>query len=196
MSKRSVQVFAHPLVLPRFFSEAEIARLRAVLPSGSEPVEVRDRAIVEVLLATGLRASELLTLQVGDLRDGLLFVRCGKGGRQRFVPITPEAWALLQRLIPAGARPGDALFVNAWGECLSRRGLHRILRGYLRAAGLKGSTHTTRHTTATRLLDRGLNLRQVQAVLGHAHLSTTAIYCGVALGALRRDYEAAMARPA
>lgn len=193
MSKRSVRVFAHPQVLPRFFSEAEVARLRAVLPTGDHQVEVRDRAILEVLLASGLRASELLSLQVGDLRDGLLFVRCGKGGRQRFVPVTGEAWALLQRLVPPGAKPGDALFVNAWGGCLSRRGLHRIVRGYLRAAGLRGSTHTTRHTTATRLLDRGLNLRQVQAILGHADISTTAVYCGVALGALRRDYEAAMA---
>jgi integrase/recombinase XerD len=188
LSRSSLRVFDHPRVLPRFFTEAELDRLLGVLPVGDRPLAVRDRAILELLVATGLRASELCSLQVGDLRDQVVFVRCGKGGRQRYIPVSRRAWAAVQALIRPGAGPGEALFRSAFGRVLTRRALHKIVAGYVEAAGLSGSTHTTRHAFATRALNRGLNLRTVQALLGHASITTTALYLGTAVDALKADY--------
>lgn len=192
MSRSSLRVFDHPRILPRFFTEAELDRLLSVLPRGDRPLEVRDRAILELLVATGLRASELCSLQVGDLRDQVVFVRCGKGGRQRYVPISSRAWAAVLAHVPPGARAGDAVFSSAFGRVLTRRALHKIVAGYIHAAGLDGSTHTTRHGFATKALNRGMNLRTVQALLGHASITTTALYLGTAVEALKADYAKAM----
>lgn len=189
MSKHSHRVFAHPRVLPKFFDDTQLTRLLAAVPEGDHPILVRDRAILELLVATGLRASELCALQVGDVGEAYLFVRCGKGGRQRYVPMARRAWDAVSRLVPRGAAPGDALFVNAIdGQCLTRRGLHKIVKHYLRAAGLKGSTHTIRHAAATHWLNRGMNIRAVQVMLGHSSLATTSVYLSLALDGLVRDF--------
>src|SRR5690606_32510912 len=134
--------------LPKFFPEADVQRLLS-LPH----LRGRDRAILEVLLATGLRASELLALDAGDLRDDCLFVRRGKGGKARTVPLSQRARRSLDGLLAKAAGSGAPVFVSCHGSRLSRRGLYRIVVGYLRAAGISGSLHSTRHAAATRWLN-------------------------------------------
>ena len=173
---------------PHFFTETEVRELRRddLFLNG------RDKAILEVLLATGLRASELLALDVGDVGEDRLFVRRGKGGKSRFVPLTLRARAALTPVLYQKP-PYGAVFTNRLcyrgnkqgGERLSRRGLHRIVRAYLRTVGLTGSLQTFRATAATRWLNAGVGLRSVQVMLGHADVSTTArSYLGVAVDGL------------
>jgi len=161
--------------LPGFFTEDQVQTLLD-LP-GLLP---RDRAILEVLLASGLRASELLALDAGDIREDLVHVRHGKGDKARFVPLSQRAHDALRPVLARCYDQRSPVFVNAWGDRLSRRGLHRIVAAHLRKAGLEGSLHTLRHTAATRWLNHGVGLRSVQAMLGHSDLSTTAVYLGVA----------------
>jgi len=177
--------------LPKFFSDVELDDLLdSRYPAGFRGR--RDRALLEVLVATGLRASELLALCWGDVGPDKVFVRHGKGGRQRYVPLTDRAWAALRAVRPTGPGRADPVFLNAWGDPLSRRGLHKIVKGYLRAAGLRGSCHTLRHSLATRLLNRGMNLRSVQAILGHAWVTTTQVHTHLATDALVDQYRRAM----
>ena len=177
--------------LPKFFSDVELDNLlQARYPAGYRGR--RDRALLEVLVATGLRASELLALRWADVSPDRVFVSRGKGGRQRYVPLTPSAWDALRAIRPAVPGPLDPVFLNAWGDPLSRRGLGKIVKGYIRAAGLRGSCHTLRHSLATRLLNRGLNLRSVQAILGHAWITTTQVYTHCATDALVDQYQRAM----
>lgn len=152
----------------------------------------RDKAVLECLVATGLRASELLALRWCDVRPDHVFVHRGKGGRQRYVPMASRAWEALRGIRPDDPRPGDRVFLNAWGKPLSRRGLSLIVKGYLRKALLPGSCHTLRHSLATRLLNRGMNLRAVQAILGHANVSTTQVYTHCATAALIGQYKQAL----
>lgn len=180
---------------PHFFTEAQVRELRRddLFLNG------RDRAIVEVLLATGLRASELLGLNVEDVGEDRVFVRRGKGGKSRFVPLTRRARAALQPVLYQ--QPSFApVFTNRLcyrgnkrgGERLSRRGLYRIVRAYLRTVGCEGSLHTFRHTAATRWLNAGVGLRSVQAMLGHSDISTTGLYLGVAVDGLVAELRACL----
>jgi len=173
---------------PHFFTEAQVRELRR----DDLFLHGRDRAILEVLLATGLRASELLALNVEDIQDDRLLVRRGKGGKSRFVPLTRRARAALTPVLYQKSRYA-AVFTNRLcyrgnkrgGQRLSRRGLHRIVKAYLRTVGLTGSLHTFRSTAATRWLNAGVGLRSVQVMLGHADVSTTArSYLGVAVDGL------------
>lgn len=169
--------------LPRFFTEAEVEGLLS-LPG----LSTRDRGLLLVLVDTGLRASEVLAIQVRDIREKVLLVRQGKGGRQRLVPLSSRLTEALVPLMAARTKPDEVLFRNAWGEPLSRRGLHGIVKDHLQAAGLEGSCHTLRHSLATNLLNRGLNLRSVQAILGHADIETTGRYLHCATDRLCEDY--------
>lgn len=178
--------------LPKVFDESEVSRLLA-LAFPPTPVGLRDRALLEVLLATGLRASEVLDLRYGDVRSDRVFVRCGKGGRQRWVPLAGRAWQALSGVIPARPRASEPVFRNAWGAPLSRRGLFEIVRSHLRAVRLRGNLHKFRHTFATRLLNRGVNLRSVQVMLGHADITTTSVYLHTAVDGLCAEYQRAMA---
>lgn len=178
-------------VLPKFFSEAELdSLLSSRFPAG--PAGQRDRALLEVLAATGLRASELLALRWGDVTPDHVFVRRGKGGSQRYVPLASRAWSALRAIKPSEAKKPDPVFLNAWGAPLSRRGLGLLVKRYIRAAGLRGSPHTLRHSLATRLLNRGMNLRSVQAVLGHAFITTTQVYTHCATAILVDQYRQAL----
>src|SRR4051795_12055861 len=189
--------------LPHVLSRDEIARLLAS-PTGSDPQALRDRALLELMYACGLRASEAIGLQLRDvdLDAGMLRAR-GKGSKERIVPIGGEAIAAtrvwLQRgrpvlvgpapqphlfVHPRGARrlvggaPEPHLFVNQRGAGLTRQGLYKIVQRHARAAGLAGrmSPHTLRHTFATHLLAGGCDLRSLQEMLGHADIATTQIY--------------------
>ena len=183
--------------LPKFLTLEEVDRLLAQ-PDPGTPRGVRDRALIELLYATGLRVSELLALRPADVNLDAGYLTCsGKGGKQRIVPIGDEAAAWVRRYAretrPALLRKGSPprLFVNARGGPLSRVGFWKILKAYGRQAGLpRGlSPHVVRHSFATHLLDRGADLRAIQMMLGHADLSTTQIYTHVLESRLRAVYD-------
>lgn len=170
--------------LPQVLSRDEVARLLDA-PRGAEPPALRDRALLELMYACGLRASEAIALEVGDvdLDTGVLRAR-GKGAKERLVPIGSAASralvAYLTRGRPrlVGDRTETTLFLNHRGGRLTRQGLYKIVQRHARAAGLEGkmSPHTLRHTFATHLLAGGCDLRSLQEMLGHADIATTQIY--------------------
>jgi integrase/recombinase XerD len=182
--------------LPHVLTRGEIARLLAT-PRGTDPATLRDRALLELMYACGLRASEATGLQIGDLdlRHGVLRTR-GKGSKERLVPVGRQAItavrAYLDRGRPAlvGVRDQPRLFVNQRGGELTRQGLYKIVQRHARAAGLEGkmSPHTLRHTFATHLLAGGCDLRAVQEMLGHADIATTQIYTHLSAERLKDVY--------
>jgi len=185
--------------LPRFLSLDDVDALIAA-PDVSTPAGLRDRALIEVLYATGLRVSELVGLRLTDIRPDEGWVQClGKGHRQRIVPLGAEAAGWLERYLQQGRpvllrrRESPWVFVNArGGGRLTRSGFWKILRAHGRTAGITAplSPHVLRHSFATHLLERGADLRAIQAMLGHADLSTTQIYTHVLEARLRQVYDA------
>ncbi|MFW6093539.1 MAG: site-specific tyrosine recombinase XerD [Pseudomonadota bacterium] len=185
--------------LPGALSEREVTALLAA-PCVDEPVGLRDRAMLELLYATGLRISELVGLAVLSLnqRQGVVRVT-GKGGRDRLVPVGHEALHWIERYL-AEARPvlvrgnaSPALFPSRRGRAMTRQTFWHAVKRYARKAGIRSdiSPHTLRHAFATHLLNHGADLRAVQMMLGHADLSTTQIYTHVAqarLQALHRSH--------
>jgi integrase/recombinase XerD len=173
--------------LPQVLTVAEIERLLAA-PSLDDPLAFRDRAILELAYSAGLRVSEWIGIGVKDVLFEEQLVRVfGKGGKERLVPMGRKALAAiaiyLRELRPKlekGSGRG-VLFLNARGEPLSRMGAWKILRKYVKAAGIskRVSPHTLRHSFATHLLEGGADLRAVQEMLGHADISTTQIYTHV-----------------
>ncbi|MBX5470637.1 MAG: site-specific tyrosine recombinase XerD [Thermoleophilaceae bacterium] len=190
--------------LPNVLTRAEVARL-VEQPRGSEPTALRDRALLELMYACGLRASEAVDLEVGDvdLEEAVLRAR-GKGSKERVVPIGAKAVEALRvylrrgrpRLV--GVLPEPHLFVNFRGGKLTRQGLYKIVRRHAQRAGLadRMSPHTLRHTFATHLLAGGCDLRSVQEMLGHADVSTTQIYTHLSSERLKDVYFRAHPRAA
>lgn len=194
--------------LPEFFYEHELERLWAALNDGT-PRGLRDRALFELLYATGLRVSELVSLNRGDvdLETGQIHV-VGKGAKERIVLAGRASREALEKYLTYGrprlreqARPlaaGDdqALFLNRQGTRLTARSVARLLDQYVERAGLDkhASPHTLRHTFATHLLDGGADLRSVQELLGHATLSSTQVYTHVTQERLRAVYDQAHPR--
>jgi integrase/recombinase XerD len=183
--------------LPKFLSLAEVDRLIAQ-PDTSSALGLRDRAMIELLSATGLRVSELVSVRVADLHLDQQFMTCiGKGNKERLVPIGEQAaeWITTyqrsaRRTLLKG-RTSARLFVNARGGPLSRVGFWKILKQYGRKANLPRmlSPHVVRHSFATHLLERGADLRAIQMMLGHADLSSTQIYTHVLEARLRAVYD-------
>jgi integrase/recombinase XerD len=182
--------------LPQVLNYAEVQNLLAS-PRGSEPTALRDRALLEVMYACGLRASETIGLEMADvdLREGLLRAR-GKGSKERLVPLGRQAIAAISGYL-RGGRPqlvGERhevkLFVNFRGGPLTRQGLYKIVQRHARAAGLEGrmSPHTLRHSFATHLLAGGCDLRAVQEMLGHADIATTQMYTHLSGDRLKEVY--------
>jgi integrase/recombinase XerD len=182
--------------LPHVLSRGEVATLLHV-PKGTEPPALRDRALLELMYACGLRVSEATALEVGDvdLEEGLLRAR-GKGSKERLVPIGREAVSALraycQRGRPAllGMRADSRLFLNQRGAGLTRQGVYKIIQGHARGAGLERrmSPHTLRHSFATHLLAGGCDLRSLQEMLGHADIATTQIYTHLSAERLKDAY--------
>lgn len=186
--------------LPKALDVADVERLLAA-PTGVGPGALRDRALLEVLYGAGLRISELITLDVDDFDPPLQLVTVtGKGGKQRVAPYgAPAARALQQWLVrgrPATRPSGPAVFVNLRGARLTRQGAWKIVKGHAEAVGLAASVspHTLRHSFATHLLDGGADVRAVQELLGHAHVTTTQIYTLVSRQRLRDVYDHAHPR--
>ncbi|OOG23868.1 site-specific tyrosine recombinase XerD [Thioalkalivibrio denitrificans] len=180
--------------LPDTLSEADVEALLAA-PAVEEGLGLRDRAMLELIYATGLRVSELVGLKVDqvNLRHGVVRT-VGKGGKERLVPLGEEASAWVSRYL-ADARPAllrgrdasDDLFVTRRGAAMTRQAFWHLIRRYAHQAGINKhlSPHTLRHAFATHLLNHGADLRVVQMLLGHSDLSTTQIYTHVARARLK-----------
>lgn len=183
--------------LPKFLSLEEVDRLLAQ-PDTATPRGLRDKALIELLYATGLRVTELVSLKTSNLRLDEGYLTCvGKGNKERIVPIGQEAATWVRRYLAQGRaallhRPSTWLFVNARdGGPLSRVGFWKVLKEYGLKAGISRelSPHALRHSFATHLLERGADLRAIQVMLGHADLSTTQIYTHVLEARLRGVYD-------
>ncbi len=182
-----------PVRVPKVLSEAQVEALLAA-PDTSQPQGRRDRAMLELMYASGLRVSELVQLKTVHLglNEGVLHVT-GKGSRERLVPFGAEAHGWLQpylaqaRVQILGGRASDALFVTRLGDGMSRQMFWRLVKTYAVQAGITAplSPHTLRHAFATHLLNHGADLRAVQMLLGHADIGTTTIYTHVARERLR-----------
>jgi len=167
------------------------------------PEAKRDKAMLELLYASGMRVSELVSLNLDDINLESGDVRClGKGRKERIIPVAPRAVQTVRKYLEE-ARPGLvrsdgelALFLNARGERLTRQGLWQILKGYAESAGLgkEITPHTLRHSFATHMLNGGADLRSVQELLGHANISTTQVYTHLTSEHVRRSYEKAHPR--
>jgi integrase/recombinase XerD len=181
--------------LPRFLTQDEMARLLEA-PDAAEPEGIRDRAMMELLYATGMRVSELCSLVRGSVDEDTGVLHCtGKGSKQRRVPVGRSALDWLQkyeavrgRLLGTSQTP--SLFIAGGGRPLTRQEVWSILKRHAARAGVDGvSPHVLRHSFATHLLERGADTRSVQAMLGHSDLATTQIYTHVTTERLRHVYE-------
>jgi integrase/recombinase XerD len=159
----------------------------------------RDRAMLELLYATGMRISELVALNMGDVNtEGDYFVRCfGKGRKERIIPLYEQIALTIKKYIDedrpklAHGKKETALFLNARGDRLTRQGFWQKLKEYVKSAGLNAqiSPHTLRHSFATHMLSGGADLRSVQELLGHANISTTQVYTHLSTEHIRRTYD-------
>jgi integrase/recombinase XerD len=188
--------------LPKFLSLEQVDALIAQ-PDAESALGLRDRAMIELLYATGMRVSELIAVRAGDLHLDASYLTCvGKGSKERMIPIGEQAAAWVARYVkesrPRLVEPGVTgnaaaarVFVNARGKPLSRVGFWKILKAHGLRAGLPRSLspHVLRHSFATHLLEHGADLRAIQAMLGHADLSTTQIYTHVLEARLRAVYD-------
>jgi len=184
------------LALPKVLTVKEVEDLLRA-PDENKAQGLRDRAMLEVLYASGLRVSELVALKPADvnLNEGFLICR-GKGGKERIVPLGREACGHVGRYLREvrtrlGSGPGQPLFLTRRGKGFTRQGFWKLLKAYAGKAGLAAriSPHILRHSFATHLLERGADLRSVQLMLGHSQITTTQIYTHVSRERLRRVYD-------
>ena len=185
--------------LPKPISVAQARRLLDEAGKGTNLESKRDKAMLELLYASGMRVSELVSLNLGDVDTQGGYVRCfGKGNKERMIPIYPRASQAVEEYL-SKARPiivqhnnkENALFLNVRGERLTRQGLWQILKGYAKAAEIdvEVTPHTLRHSFATHMLNGGADLRMVQELLGHANISTTQVYTHLTSEHVRNTYE-------
>ena len=174
--------------LPTVLDDGAVRSLMDAPQEGLDPYVARDRAMLALLYATGMRASEIAGLGIDDLNFNLGATRVlGKGGKERIVPVAEEALAAVRHYIQterpalAGQRPTRTLLLSRTGRPLAREDIYQIVRKYVRRVALRGrvSPHTLRHSFATQLLSHGADLRSVQEMLGHADIATTQIYTHV-----------------
>ncbi|MFH1361813.1 MAG: site-specific tyrosine recombinase XerD [bacterium] len=187
--------------LPKSLSISETIKLISS-PKEKTFFTLRDLAMMELLYATGMRASEAVNLNLSDINMSVSFVKClGKGSKERIVPINKMTLRLVKEYLEKGRpefpqKDKQALFLDKNGQRLSRQGLWLTIKKYVKLTGVKGKTspHTLRHSFATHLLEKGADLRSVQEMLGHADISTTQIYTSVSRERLKRMYNKAHPR--
>ncbi|KML13063.1 recombinase XerD [Bacillus safensis] len=182
--------------LPKVLSLGEVEKLLDT-PNQHTPFDYRDKAMLELLYATGIRVSEMLDLTLADVHLTMGFIRCfGKGRKERIVPIGEAAASAIEEYIEKGRnkllkkQPSDSLFLNHHGKKMSRQGFWKNLKKRAIEAGIQKelTPHTLRHSFATHLLENGADLRAVQEMLGHADISTTQIYTHVTKTRLKDVY--------
>ncbi len=182
--------------LPRILSVNEVEMLLNQ-PMGNDSAALRDKAMLELLYATGIRVSELIQLDLSHINLDMGYVRCfGKGSKERIVPVGSLARRCVSEYLQKGRvkliknKAEQALFVNQHGRRLTRQGFWKIIKKYAKRAGISKqiTPHTLRHSFATHLLENGADLRSVQEMLGHADITTTQIYTHLTKGRLREVY--------
>ncbi len=192
----------HGKRLPTVIPEHEMIQFLDELQESSEPLKIRDAALFEMLYGSGLRVSEVIGLNTGDVARGRFLTVCGKGNKERVVPISDEACRALDTYLSI-ARPKlcrkveeEALFLNHHGSRLTARGVQYLLDEYVQEGALSFnvSPHVFRHSFATHLLDHGADLRMIQELLGHESLSTTQIYTTVSTSHIKQEYKKAHPR--
>lgn len=188
--------------LPHVLTAAEVEALLNT-PKRDTPLGIRDTAMLELLYATGMRVSELLSLKLTDLQLEMGFLKClGKGSKERIIPVGQLAVGAVNRYLAFGrphllkGKTSDVLFLNSRGEPLSRQGFWKMIKRYARQAQITKplTPHVLRHSFATHLLENGADLRSVQEMLGHADISTTQIYTHVTHSKIRDTYRIAHPR--
>ncbi|WP_405729694.1 site-specific tyrosine recombinase XerD [Anaerotignum sp.] len=165
-------------------------------PSGDEDKEIRDKAMLELLYATGIRVTELISLRVEDINLPLEYIRCGSDTKSRIIPIGAQAKASLRRYLDKVRehmllRPDEeVLFVNCNGKPMTRQGFWKIIKAYAKKAGIEEdiTPHMLRHSFAAHLIENGADLRSVQEMLGHSDISTTQIYTKLTNQKLKNVY--------
>lgn len=190
--------------LPKVLTVQEVDALLQA-PQESTPLGQRDRAMLEVLYATGIRVSELINLTLDDIHIQMGFIKCmGKGSKERIIPLGQVAIDRLEIYLLAGrvnlrktkAKKEEKLFLNHHGGSMSRQGFWKIVKKHAKETGIKKeiTPHTLRHSFATHLLENGADLRSVQEMLGHADISTTQIYTHVTKSRMKDVYAKAHPR--
>lgn len=171
-------------------------------PSGTSPKELRDRAMLELLYATGMRVSELISLKMTDLNLILNYVVCSDGEKERVIPFGDNARQALERYLKSGRAQllkdidSGYLFVNCSGNVMSRQGFWKLIKQYAAKAGIVAdiTPHTLRHSFAAHLVQNGADLKAVQEMLGHSDISTTQVYLNMSADRVRRVYREAHPR--
>lgn len=188
------KVRKNKLTLPKYLSKDQINKLLDSLPEETN-IDIRNKAMFELLYATGMRVSELINLEVGDLNLEERFIRVvGKGNKERIVPINYASQEILIKYIQKhrillAVEENNILFLNQHGKKLTRQGFAKILKEKARKVGIEEiSPHQLRHSIATHLLNGGANLKVVQEILGHSDISSTQIYTHVAKEKLKENY--------
>jgi len=199
-----VEASTKGLHLPRVLSEQEVLKLLAQ-PNIMTPQGMRDRAMLEVLYATGMRVSELVNLKFDQVNFEMRYIIVyGKGSKERVVPLGSAAFEYLDRyvdearrhFIPAGAKEPEEMFLGTGGRALTRIRFYQLIQEYGRAAGIarRITPHVLRHSFATHLLNHGADLRSVQEMLGHSDISTTQVYATLTHNRIREVYSKAHPR--
>ncbi|MCI8299737.1 MAG: site-specific tyrosine recombinase XerD [Lachnospiraceae bacterium] len=186
---------------PAILSEEETVRLLNQA-RGDSPKELRDRAMLELLYATGIRVSELVSLKLSDINLQMEYIACRDGGKERVIPFGKVAKQALERYLREGRVPLLAeaesayLFTNCSGHAMSRQGFWKLVKSYGKKAGITGelTPHTLRHSFAVHLVSNGADIHSVQEMLGHADISTTQMYAQIGQNRLREAYTKAHPR--
>ena len=186
---------------PSILSKKDVTKLLEQ-PSGNSPKQIRDKAMLELLYATGIRVSELINLKTSDLNLSMSFIVCHDAHKERIIPFGAKAKEALMKYIsgPREAmledKESEILFANCSGEAMSRQGFWKIIKYYAKKAGIEAdiTPHTLRHSFAAHLVENGADLKSVQEMLGHSDISTTQIYLNMTQSRLREVYDKAHPR--
>jgi len=187
--------------MPDILTTDEVVKLLEQ-PKSSSPKEIRDKAMLELLYATGIRVTELITLNVSDVNLQMSFILCKDANKERIIPFGPEAKASMlayldhSRKIMLETETSNILFVNCSGKPMSRQGFWKLIKHYAKKAGITSdiTPHTLRHSFAAHLVENGADLRSVQEMLGHSDISTTQIYANMNHNRIREVYAKAHPR--